>query len=285
MALEHFVPDVWSGQILTRLDDAAVFPNVCTTEYEGEITGFGDTVKINEIGAINVGTYSSTSTGALTVQQLSGAQKLLKINQSKYTAFWMDDEDNAQIKPKVLLEAMKGTGQALANNVDEYIAALHSDAGLAVGGSISTGVDVTSTNVLKYMSLAQQKLDEANTPMQGRWIVVPPWFGQKLNLANVALNTDNTASMGNGYFGTTIYGFNVWVSNNVVHQSGTDRAAIMCGYPGSIALAKQLQKVSNENSGTIGFKSVIKALLIYGAKVIRPNNLGVLYADYTAEAT
>jgi hypothetical protein len=285
MALEHFVPEVWAGRILTALERALVFSNVATTEYQGEISGFGDVVKINEIGPVTVNTYSSTSTGALTVQQLTDAQKLLKINQSKYTAFWLDDEDNAQTKPKVMMDGMAKSGQALGQNIDEYIAALYPEAGLAIGGVVGTGVDVTSTNVMKYLSLAQQKLDEADTPQAGRWIVIPPWFAQKMALANVALNTDNSATMGAGFIGSTFYGFNVYVSNSVVSLDGTDQACIMAGYTGSIALAKQLQKVAQEDSGTVGFKTLVKALLIYGAKVIRPNNLGILYADYTAEAT
>ena len=33
------------------------------------------------------------------------------------------------------------------------------------------------------------------------------------------------------------------------------------------------------------FVTLAKGLTYYGGKVTRPNNLGVLYADYTAEAT
>ena len=33
------------------------------------------------------------------------------------------------------------------------------------------------------------------------------------------------------------------------------------------------------------FVTLAKGLLVFGAKVTRPNNLGVLYADFTAEAT
>jgi len=285
MALAHFIPEVWSGRILKRLNDALVYKNVCTTEYEGEISGFGDVVKINEIGPVTVNTYSATSTGALTVQQLSDAQKQLKINQSKYFAFWLDDQDNAQTKPKVMKEALGEAAWSLANNIDEYIAALYGSAGLAVGGTSSTGVDVTATNVMKYLSLAQQKLDEQNTPGTGRWMVVPPWFAQKMTLANITLNTDNKAMMNDAYFGRTMYGFDVYVSNNVYHASGTDRAAIMCGYKGSIALAVQVVNTSQVDSTTIGFKTLVKGLVVYGAKVIRPNNLGILWANYTAEAT
>ena len=164
MALAQFVPEIWSGRVLKRLNDALVYRNVCTTEYEGEIRGFGDVVKINEIGPVTVNTYSSTSTGALTIQSLSDAQKQLKIDQSKYYAFWMDAQDAAQIKPKLLMDGMNEGAWSLANNIDEYIAALYGEAGIAVGGTSAAGVDVTSTNVLKYLSLAQQKLDEKNTP-------------------------------------------------------------------------------------------------------------------------
>lgn len=285
MALAHFVPEIWSGIVLGRLNDALVYGNVCTREYEGEIKGFGDVVKINEIGPVTVNSYSSTSTGALTVQQLSDAQKLLTISQSKYFAFWMDDQDNAQTKPKLLRDALDQAGWSLANNIDEYVAGLYGQAGIAVGGTSVTGVDVTSTNVMKYMSLAQQKLDEANTPAAGRWMVVPPWFQQKLTLSKIVLDTSNSATLGAGYIGRSFYGFDIWVSNNVYQASGTDRAAILCGYNGSIALAAQVLTTKQESSGTIGFKTLVKGLSVYGAKVIRPNNLGVLWADYIAEAT
>jgi len=189
MALKNFVPTMWSGAILSQLNDALVYGNVCTTEYEGEITGAGDIVKINELGPININSYSATSTGALTIQTLSDAQKELRIDQQKYFAFWLDDVDNAQTRPKVLLEAQRNAAWGLANNVDEYVAALYGQAGVTIGGTSAAGVDVTSTNCLKYLSLAQQKLDERNTPREGRWCVVPPWFQQKMTLATVALNT------------------------------------------------------------------------------------------------
>ncbi len=285
MAVQNFIPEVWSGRVLARLNDALVYRNVCTTEYEGEIRAYGDVVKISELGTITVNTYSATSTGALTVQQLNDAQKELRINQSKYFAFWLDDQDGAQTNPKLLGSAMDQAAWSLANNIDEYIAALYGSAGVAVSGSATTGVDVTSTNVLKYLSLAQQKLDETNTPQVGRWIVVPPWFQQKMTLAGITLDTANSGILGAGYIGRSFYGFDIFVSNNVYHASGTDRAAIMCGFRGSIGLANQVLSTKQEPSGTIGFKTLVKGLVVYGAKVIRPNNLGILWADYTAEAS
>jgi len=287
MALAEFVPEIWSGRVLARLNDASVFRNVATTEFEGDISQFGDVVRINEIGRINVNAYSDTSTGALTIQTLADASKRLEINRQYYTAFFLDDVDGAQTKPKLMMSYMDQSAADLADEEDAYLATLYSDAGLAVGGTYAVPVAVSSTNVMKYLSIAQQKLDESNTPMQGRWIVVPPWFAQKMSLANIVLNTDNKPTMGSGYIGSTFYGFNVFMSNNVYHKTPATNAggAILCGYTGSIAVANQISSMQQVPSTTIGFKTLVKMLHVYGAKVIRPNNLGVLWATYTAEAT
>lgn len=284
--LAGLTPEVWAGQILRRLNDAIVFRQICNTDYEGDIANFGDTVKINEIGPVTVNTYSSTSTAALTVQSLSDAQKLLQINQAKSFSFWIDDVVQKQIKPKVMSEAMTNASFALAKNVEQYIAALHSEAGITVGGTSSTGADISSTNILKYFSIAQWKLDEANVPVNGRWAVVPPWMAQKLALAKVAMDTANTGTLMSGRIAQGLYGFNVYMSNNVVNGTPAgDSARVLFGYTGSITLATQILTVETVRPSLIGFKTLVKGLMVYGAKVTRPNTLGVLHADYTAEAT
>ena len=192
--------------------------------------------------------------------------------------------DNAQTKPKVLNAAMEQMAWSLANEVDEYLAGLHTDAGITVTGTSASGTDVTSTNALKYISLFAQKLDEANVPMLGRWIVVPPWFGHKLIMSKIVLDTNNSGVLGQGKLGN-YYGFDIYVSNNVEHQSGTDRASVMAGYRGTIALATQVMKTMVQDTITVGFKTLVKSLMVYGAKVIRPNTLAVGWLDYTAEAS
>ena len=282
--LAGLVPEVWSDLLLSRLNDALVYRNVVNTDYEGEIRNFGDTVKINEIGPVTISSYSATSTSGLTVQSLSDAQKMLKVDQAKSFAFWVDDIDQLQTKPKVMAEAMSEASWGMANNIDEYIAALHSEAGLVVGGTAVTGQDITSTNVLKYLSIAQTKLDEANVPEAGRWMVVPPWFAHKLILARIVHDTNNSATLAQGLLGRGIYGFDIYKSNNVVNGGSTDLAKIMCGYRGSISLAVQVIKVETVRP-SFHFKTLVKGLVVYGAKVVRPGTLGVLHADYTAEAT
>ena len=239
-------------------------------------------VHINELGPITVNDYDNTSTDALTIQTLTDAQKLLQINRAKYTAFWVDKQDMAKAKGNFMAEAMRNQSFALANEVDEYIAGLYSDAGIVVSGTAAACTDITSTNVLKYISMIAQKHDEANTPAQGRWLAVPPWFYQKMLLSKIALDTSNSDALGTGFVGSYM-GFNLYVSNNI--EAVSDGHAILSGYPGSITLATQVTDTQVANTVTVGFKYLVKSLLVYGAKVVRPNNLAVLYADETAEAS
>ena len=106
MATLGFIPSIWSGQILTTLNNAHVFGFVANKNYEGEIKEYGDIVKINQIGEITVSSYSPNST-TITYQQLDDAQKELKIDQMKYFGFIVDDVTNAQTKPKVVEPAMQ----------------------------------------------------------------------------------------------------------------------------------------------------------------------------------
>jgi hypothetical protein len=204
-----------------------------------------------------------------------------------YFSFWIDDIDQIQTKPKLMDEAMKNASWALADNIDAYIAALHSEAALVAGGTSGTGQDITSTNVLKYMSIAAHKLAEENVPSQGRWMVVPPWFAEKLVLAKIVQDTDNSQTFATGYMGRSLYGFDIYVSNNVVGGTPAgNNARVLFGYSGSISLAVQVTKIETARPAIDGgFKTLVKGLVVYGAKVVRPNTLGVLYCDYTAEAS
>jgi hypothetical protein len=278
-----FIPEVWSGTILSRLNDALVFGQVVNRDYEGEIRGYGDVVKINEIGPITINTYNATSTSALTVQSISDAQKLLQINKAESFTFWIDDIDMVQTKPKLMTEAMKESAFAAANSIDEYVAALHSEAGLKPSGTPAAGTNTTSTNVLKALAAAAQSLDENNVPQQGRWMVVPPWFAHKMVLARIVQDTSNSSFLSSGLLGRSIYGFDIYVSNNAAAVA--DGTAVMFGYRGSISLAVQVTKVETARPSLIGFKTLVKGLYVYGAKVVRPNTLGALYLDETAEAT
>lgn len=283
MSLNELKPDIIAGQLLARLNNALVFARVANTDYEGEIRSYGQSVKIVEIGPVTVRSYTMGSTGDITVEQLADASKILQINQADYYAFTIDDADNAQARVKVLSDGITEAAWGLANSIDEYIAGLYGDAGLAIGGNTTTGVDITSTNILKYFTLAAQKLDETNTPKQGRWCVIPPWLERKAALAGIVQKTENAGVFAEGSVGRLV-GFDIYPSNNISALSSTNRYPCLFGYRGSISMAMQVLN-SEVVRPSKQFVTLAKGLAVYGAKVTRPNNLGVLYADYTDEAS
>lgn len=287
--LAGFVPEVWANEALASVLDNVVVEQICNTDYEGDIREYGDVVKINEIGDITITDYTPGSTSAITPQLLSDAQKELRINKSKSFSFWIDDVAKAQTKPKVMGEAMRKAANAVSVQIDKDFAALYTECGLIGAGSRSgatiTGVDTTSTNVLKYISIAAQMLDENNAPNDGtRWMFVPPWFHQKIVLAKIALDTSNSDLFNRAFLGN-FYGFNIFMSNNVTNGTpAADDACVMFGYRGSISLARQLRNLEAVRP-SFYFRDMVKGLMLYGLKVVRPNQTGVLYLDYTAESS
>ena len=59
-----FIPEVWSAKMLVSLKKALVYagPGVVNRDYEGEIKGQGDTVRIPSMGRPTIGTYTTNST-------------------------------------------------------------------------------------------------------------------------------------------------------------------------------------------------------------------------------
>jgi hypothetical protein len=283
MALEGFIPEIWSGQLEENLRRSHVFAAVCNNNYEGEIADFGDAVRINQIGTITVSDYSPDST-TITPQKISDAQKQLKIDQAKYFAFEVDDVRRTQMKPKIMQGAMREAGWSLRDAMDQFIAGKYTDAAIVSGlGTEATAIDITSVNVTEYVGLCAQKLNEANVPLETRWMILPPWFHQKLVLAKITLDTSNSSIISEGFVGRYL-GFNLFMSNNVsVKTAATNQGSrIMFGYSGSITLAEQLVKMEAFRPES-SFHDAVKGLHIYGAKVVRPDATGVLIADYTAE--
>jgi hypothetical protein len=73
-----------------------------------------------------------------------------------------------------------------------------------------------------------------------------------------------------------VLGFNHYVSNNV-SNNGT-AYAVMFGGLGALAYAGQVTRVEALRLQE-HFKDAVRGLYVYGAKVVRPDRLGVAYLD------
>jgi len=281
MSLNHFIPTIWSAKLFSELDKAHVFVGRCNTDYEGEISQFGDSVKINAIGDITVSDYTKNST-TVTAQELADAQTILNIDQSKYFAFFIDDVDKVQQKPKVMGEAMRKAAYALRDVSDQHVAGKHGEAGTKL-----TLGNTKAAKAIEHLAVIGQSLDDKDVPQEGRWLVAPPWFIAKLSLAKV-ISTDGSVDANdvwaNGMVGRAM-GFDIFMSNNVVKHgswaAATPRHYMLAGTNRAMTFAQQILQMEAYRPES-KFADAVKGLYVYGHKVIDPDCL--VRADATFEA-
>lgn len=284
MGYANFIPTIWSARLLLVLRKQLVYgqEGVVNRNYEGEISAQGDRVKINSFGKVTVKDYVR-NTDIADPELLNNAQQELVVDQAKYFNFAVDDVDQLQANVDLLTQSMDDAGYELRDVADQFIAALMA-ANVPTANTIGTvGAPITdlttAANAYKYLVQLGVKLDEANTPSEGRWAIVPPWFH------GVLLQDDRFVSFGtaatdqrlrNGMVGEAA-GFTVLKSNNVPNDTG-EKFRIMAGYGGATSYAEQLLKMEAYRIEK-RFSDAIKGLHVYGAKVVRPSSLAMLIAN------
>jgi len=272
MALDNFIPEIWSARLLKHLDKNLVFKQLVNTDYEGEIRNFGDTVRVNRIGDITVSPYTGTVADP---QALTGDQAVLEINEASYFNFFVDDVTEAQANPKLMDAAMERAAFALANTVDQYIAGLHAQAGIVLdkgGDGYAVGNSNGKTNPYDLVIDIVEKMDENNVPAAGRWLVIPPWFhaallkSEEYKLAFQDYKTSGEIP--------TIAGIKILASNNLKTTtiSTATYHILLAGTNMAITFAQQLSKVEAYRPEK-KFADAVKGLLLYGAKAFYPESL------------
>jgi hypothetical protein len=94
LTIDNFIPAVWSAKLLDNLNDEHVFVALLNRDYEGEISQAGDSVRINSVGRITIGSY--TKDGTTTRQNVTGAGQSMVVDQADYFDFEIDNIDKRQ---------------------------------------------------------------------------------------------------------------------------------------------------------------------------------------------
>lgn len=276
MAIDNFNPTIWSALLVDKLEKSLVFGAVANTDYEGVISGVGSTVKINGIDDLTIGDYVK-NTDIAAPETLTGIERSLVIDQANYFNFQIDDIDQAQQTPKLMDKAMERAAYQLRDEADKYIASLHTD--VAVGNTIgddTTPIALTAENAYQTLVRARGVLSKTDTPTNDRWIVVPPDVYSLLLLDQrfTQATAQGDEVLANGRVGNAA-GFTIYESNNVVEAGGEFK--IMFGQRDAITYASQIMKMEAYRMER-RFADAAKGLHVYGAKVVRPESLGVITA-------
>jgi N4-gp56 family major capsid protein len=277
MSVVQFIPEVWSAQLLSSLKKAEVFAGLCNRQYEGEISQAGDTVHITSISRPTVAAYVKDST-VIAPETLTDAQKSLIIDKAYYFAFEVDDIDKRQAAAggALMAEAAQEAAYALADAADLIIIAAMEAGVSSVTPDNAYPATSRATSALCVEGILdiKTKLDEANVPQQGRWLVIAPWIQNRLMLDTRYITIDSlTGGSGfrNGQVGR-IMGFDVILSNNLTLSDTVNDSTVIAGYPGAVTFAEQISKVeAYRPQGS--FSDALKGLHLYGVKVVRPTGL------------
>jgi N4-gp56 family major capsid protein len=276
MAITRFRPEIWSANLLVALRKALVYggPMVVNKDYEGEISEYGDTVRITSISRPTINNYVPNST-VIAFPELTDAQRTLTVDQAKYFAFSVDDVDARQARGNVMPQAADEAAYALADVVDQYIASFYTGVQSANAlGSLTVNSATTPTDAYdKVLVPLKIKLDLANVPTQGRYVVVrPELHGCLLRDARfIKVNESGTEDgLRNGHVGRAA-GFDIMISNNAPNTTASEYATI-AGTNQAISFAEQINKVEALRPQS-SFSDAIKGLALYGAKLVRPDAL------------
>ncbi len=274
MAINNFIPTVWSETLYRELDKEYVGVRHCNRDFEGDIRAKGDTVKILGIGGVNVFDYTK-NTDMSAPETLSDNVRTLSIDQAKAFNFQIDDIDRAQQSPKVMSEAMRAAAAALADTADSYVYSLYS--GVSEENTI-TKTGFTYSDVLDTLIDARKRL-LANNVSGGTETVleVSPDVAALILKSKILESDSNAEALECGYLGSFI-GFKIYVSNNIAKAEGEEGKEYFKCFARTrraISFAEQLSEIDAYRPEK-RFADAVKGLHLYGAKIVYPKEILLL---------
>lgn len=281
MAIDSFIPELWSAEILSALRKSLVYgqAGVVNRDYEGEISNYGDTVRVNSVSDLTVRDYTKHTD--ITVEALTTSDQVLTITQSKYWAFEVDDIEARQARNNggLVAEVASRAGYLLGDEADQFLAA-QMKAGVAAGNVLTAVGDgttaATAAQVFQTLIDLMVKLDESNVPRSGRWVVVTPAIHGVLLTDDKFVRVDASGSsegLRNGMVGRA-FGFDVMVSNNVP-AGAVSGSTVIAGTSMATSYAEQIAKTEATRVEK-RFADMVKGLHLYGAKVFRGDCLAAV---------
>lgn len=280
-----WLPEVFSKKVQVAFRKSAVAEAICNTDYMGEIAQFGDTVNIIKEPTITVTDYTRATT-SLNSTVLTDQELVLQVDQAKYFQFKVDDlekrfshvnwqqvaSDNAAYQLKDAFDV---------NVITAAVAGIGSNTYGTVAAPIDTGHDAGEVDPLDVLARLARLLDDANVPEENRWVVAKPEFYEELaktnsKLLSVDYNQGN-GGLRNGLVASgELRGFKMYKSNNVPTPSGAGSPThqILAGHMSAVSCAQSLSTVESIRDND-SFKDIVRGLLVWGRKVLRPEALAL----------
>ena len=286
-----FLPSVYSKKVMNFFRKASVIEAITNTDYAGEISSFGDSVKIIKEPVISVSDYTRNSD--TTETRLTDQEITLVVDSAKAFKFIVDDIESNMSHVNFKEMASSSAAYALKDSYDAAVLAtmfagcsasspnhiLGSDSAvdLAAGtfdgtGGLDIGFGSGEHDPLDLMGRMSRLLDEQNVPEEGRWFVASPDFYEVLGQSSSKLlSVDYNGGQGsirNGLVSSgKLRGFEMYKSNNIAATSNA-AGKCMAGHISSTATANTILSTEVLRDPT-SFGDIVRGLHVYGAKVLR----------------
>ena len=287
---DKFIPDIWSDEIVAAYKKNLVLANiVMKMNFKGKK---GDTI---HVPAPTRGSASAkTATNAVTLIAATESEVQILINKHYEYSRLIEDIVEAQALNSLRQFYTNDAGYALARQVDtdliqlgrafngatvgtdDYATAaattkafIGSDGTTAYNSSTSNAAGLTDAAIRRTI----QRLDDNDTPMDGRFFIIPP--SSRNTLMGLARYTEQAFvgdgnAIRNGEIGN-LYGIPVFVTSNAdtgAGASATDRICLM-GHKESMVLVEQMGVRSQTQYKQEYLGTLFTSDMLYGVKAMR----------------
>lgn len=287
-----FTPVIYSKRVLLTLKKTAVVDEVTNTEFQGEISNMGDTVRIIKQPLMTVQSY--TRGQVLQSQDIVDEDITLVINKAISCQFYLDDIEVRQSH----IDYMNLTADAAAYAVrDNYDSTVLADMLAGISTTNTLGTTSVELNIgfggaddytpLDVLSRLCTLLDVQNVPDDGkRFLVAAPSFYEALRREDSKLIEAQVIGGGNEsivinenlWSKYRVHGFRLYKSNNTPINSTSGNNVLLAGHTMATATAASILKneiVRSPNS----FGDINRTLFVYGDKVLRTSSLATAYVN------
>ena len=292
---ETFIPEIWSDEVIASYQKNLVLANLVK---KLSMTGKkGDTIHIPK--PIRGSAHAKTEGVAVTVQNATEEEVEITINKHFEYSRLIEDITETQALASLRQFYTGDAGYALATKVDTDLFALGKDFdgvnasyvgtnSYQFNGSGNTGgIEAYAADSVVVGDLFNdngfrdliQKMDDADVPMDGRCLVVPP------SVRNEIMGIDRYSSsdfvdgrvVNNGQIGN-LYGIDIYVSSNcpeietaAQNSAGGAVKQGMLFHKDTMVLAEQLGVRSQTQYKQDFLATLYTADTLYGTAVLRPD--------------
>lgn len=230
-----FSPEYRSNRIQKLLQKALVSRELANMEERAQLTN-GVKVHRPYMSDVQVNTYTKGT--AVSIQDITATDEYLTVDQTKEASIYIDEIDVIQNKYDVANKYTDRLAYQLKRDIDGAFLAEAANATLTMddsdfGGTSGVGVTVTASNIIKFFSKAEAKMNNQNIEDTTPWfaVVTPDVKAiiQQSMIYNGFQKADTALDgtmMGNGLVGRYL-NFNVYSSTNVRHTNKLTTSAIL----------------------------------------------------------